>query len=829
MRGSLEGALGWLAGRPLCGAAAAFGVGIGLFQVLPGLPEYLLLALSIAGVVVGIAASRLAPGLSVLLVLLAFLTAGAAAAGLRATTRGAPCDEVEELLEGTVLGEPRMEDGRTRFLLGVSRALRGGAWREVHFASRLSLNARVELASGNRVRLRARLRPPDPPLNPGAPDTRKQLRAAGLAAVGSVVERQLALIGTPHPLFARVARFRRDFRGLVETAVPAAEPGALLLALALGDRASIGDETNEDFNRSGLAHILSVSGLHIAVVAAGLYRALRAVLARSEYLLLRTDARAVASLCAIPATWLYVAFTGTEIPAVRSGVMATALFLAMAVGRDQDGPSALAAALLAVVAFDPSAITSLSFQLSFAAVAGLMLLTRPLRRLVPLAPPRPDAQGLGGRLLRARESLLLAASGSFAASLATAPLVAQAFQRASLVAVVANAVALPVATALTVLAAASALAFALSDALAVLLVALAEPLARLLLWLSHAFASLPFASMQVASPSLVGFLAWFAMLAALPLFQRRRRIALRLLAGSVLVLACLGAHRRLAPLFQRELSATFLAVGNGDSTLLRLPGGRALLVDGGGDPAGRWDVGARVVAPALLELGVRELDAAVLSHPHPDHALGLVSVLKQVPAREIWVARAAEGEGLLRTLVLLAAERGIRLRRLAAGDSIPDFAPLGIEVLHPPASTKLSSNDASLVLRATFGEHAFLLTGDIERAGEEQVLDSSAPRATVLKAPHHGSRTSSTEAFVRAVAPDHVVFSAARSGFGFPHPSIVERYERLGARLHQTALHGAVTFHTDGARLRVERFAESSAPPTAGITTVEEPTPREER
>jgi competence protein ComEC len=826
VRGSLEGALAWLAGRPLCGAAAAFGLGIGLFHVSPDLPVLLLLALSAVGVVVGAAASRLAPGFSVLLVLLGFLAAGAAASELRATTRGAQNEEIVELLDGTVLGEPRLDDGRTRFLFGASRALRDGTWKEVSFASRLSINDRVELDSGDRVRLKARLRPPDPPLNPGSPDTRKRLRAAGIAVVGTVVERQLALIGTPHPLFARVERFRQGFRELVGAAAPAAEPSALLLALALGDRASIGDETNEDFSRSGLAHILSVSGLHIAIVAAGLYRLLRWLLARSEYLLLRTDARAVASLCAIPATWIYVAFTGAEIPAVRSGVMATALFLAMAAGRDQDGPSALAAALLAVLAYDPSAITSLSFRLSFAAVAGLLLLTRPLRRIVPLAPPRPDAHGIAARLLRAREALLLAAATSCAASLATAPLVAEAFQRASLVAVLANAVAMPVATALTILSATSALAFSFSDTLAALLVVLAEPLARLLLWLSHAFASLPFASMRVASPSPLGLCAWFALLSALPLLHRRRRTALRLLAGSVLVLAFLGAHQRLAPLFRRELSATFLAVGNGDATLLRLPGGRALLVDGGGDPAGRWDVGTRVVAPALLELSVHELDAAVLSHPHPDHALGLISVLKQVPARELWVARAAEGDGLLRTLTSLAAERGMTVRRLAAGDSIADFAPLRIEVLHPPASTELSGNDASLVLRVTFGKHAILLTGDIERAGEQQVLESSAPGATVLKAPHHGSRTSSSEAFVRAVAPEHVVFSAGRGGFGFPHRTVVERYERIGAQMHQTALHGAITFHTDGSQLRVERFAESTLPPTARATTSEEAAPR---
>jgi len=403
---------------------------------------------------------------------------------------------------------------------------------------------------------------------------------------------------------------------------------------------------NEGFNASGLVHVLSVSGLHIAVIAAGLYRVLRWLLSRSEQLLLATNVRSLAAVLAIPACWLYVVLTGAEIPAVRSGMMASALFLAIALGRDADGPSSLAAAFLAALVWDPSSLHSLSFQLSFAAVAGLMLLTSPLRALVPVAKPDPERKGARAFVAKLRAAVLQAAAASLAASLATAPLVAAAFQRASLVSVLANALALPVASALTVVAACSAVVFSVWEWAATPLLVLSEPIARLLLAISHLFASLPFASAQVAAPSPPFWVAWYALLSAIPLFRRRRRLAWTLAAPSVAVLVLLGLARLMGPATRDTLQITFFAVGQGDAALVQLPEGKNLLIDGGGEPTGHFDPGERIVVPALIELNATRLQAAVLSHPHPDHALGLLSVVRRLGAQEIWVARGLEREGL---------------------------------------------------------------------------------------------------------------------------------------------------------------------------------------
>ena len=819
MEGGVLGQAAALASRrPLCFAACCFGLGVRLGVGVDG-AAFLSVALGLA--LAAWLASRALPGLATLAMLLAFFFAGAGAAGNRASVVGVPPLDGEALLEGRVSGQPTVEDGRTRFLFAAERSLGEGGRKDVRFGLRASLDGSHRFLPGDYLRLKVRLRAIDPPLNPGAPDLLTRAIAEGVAANATVVERQYAVLGEPSRWGGAVAGFREAYGRLVDDALAHPESAALLRALAIGERTQLGDEVNEDFARSGLAHVLSVSGLHIAVVAFGIFRLLRWLLSKSEALLLRADARTLASVASIPGTWLYVALTGAEAPAVRSGIMASALFLALALGRDEDGPSSLAAALLAVLAWDPAAIRSLSFLLSFGSVAGLMLLTTPLRRMLPVAPPAPAETGWRPWLVRLRETMLLAAVGSLAASLATGPLVAVAFQRASLVAMIANAVALPLASLLTGLAAASALAFAIAPSAAALLVILAAPLARALLWVSHAFAGLPFASARLAAPSAAELFAWYLALLAIPLLRSRRRLGRRLLASGILALVVLAGSAELGRRLDRRLTLTFLAVGQGDATLVRLPGGRALLVDGGGDPAGRWDVGARVVVPALVALGVRELDAVVLSHPHPDHCLGLISVLRELPVRELWIAPGAERGALLDQLLAVAHARGTRLRELGARERVEDFAPVRIEALHPPPGSSFEGNDASLVLRVALGEVSFLLAGDVEAEAEASLLGRAAPRATVLKAPHHGSSTSSTGEFVRAVGPRHVVFSVGRAGnFGFPHAPVVARYQQAGAILHRTDRDGAVSFATDGRQLLVDHYRRRRLPLSAVIDTL---------
>jgi competence protein ComEC len=255
------------------------------------------------------------------------------------------------------------------------------------------------------------------------------------------------------------------------------------------------------------------------------------------------------------------------------------------------------------------------------------------------------------------------------------------------------------------------------------------------------------------------------------------------------------------------LSVTFLSVGHGDAVVLSSRGHHAL-VDGGGVPGGA-DPGKFVVVPFLREQGITELDLAVLSHPHPDHALGLATALAAVPASRLWLS-AGSVDGPLSRQVMDAAA-GARVEEVQVGHAPFPLGEAQVEVLGPPRDRALLEgvNDRSVVLRVRHGEVTFLLTGDLEEEGEGEL---GAGHATVLKAPHHGSRTSSTEDFVARVRPRFVVFCVGVDNrFGFPHPEVVDRYREVGARCLRTDRHGAVRFDSDGREVRVSTFLPGGA------------------
>ena len=265
------------------------------------------------------------------------------------------------------------------------------------------------------------------------------------------------------------------------------------------------------------------------------------------------------------------------------------------------------------------------------------------------------------------------------------------------------------------------------------------------------------------------------------------------------------------PRLDSELEVTFLSVGQGDSTFVRFPGGASWLIDGGGAVASHFDLGAAILAPFLWERGVGELEVMALSHPHPDHALGLIGVAPLVGARELWLSTGVESGGLVHGLEAALGPLTLT-RRLAAGAHF-ERGPVTIDVLGPPPSKRFDKvNDQSLVLALTYGEVRFLLPGDAEEEAEEALLASGADlHATVLKAPHHGSGTSSTPAFIHAVRPSSVVFCVGRDNrFGFPLEEVQARYRDAGCRLFRTDRDGAITFRTDGHTLSVDRFLAPS-------------------
>ena len=263
------------------------------------------------------------------------------------------------------------------------------------------------------------------------------------------------------------------------------------------------------------------------------------------------------------------------------------------------------------------------------------------------------------------------------------------------------------------------------------------------------------------------------------------------------------------PFEPQRLCLTVIDVGQGDSLLVDLPDGGHWLVDGGGG-AGAGDTGRYRVLPALRRRGIDRLDGVVVTHGHADHVGGLEAVLEELEVGALWIPSATGNPALVGELVRQASRRGVPVRSALAGDRPEVAPPAEVELLHPwPGWTAEpdGENDRSLVLRIALGRVSFLLAGDIEGPAERRLLLADRlPRSTVLKVPHHASRTSSTPDFLDRVDPLVAVAGIGQDNrFGFPHASVARRYLQRGTPLLWTGRHGSLRACTDGWSLQVER------------------------
>jgi len=267
------------------------------------------------------------------------------------------------------------------------------------------------------------------------------------------------------------------------------------------------------------------------------------------------------------------------------------------------------------------------------------------------------------------------------------------------------------------------------------------------------------------------------------------------------------------PSLSKNLKLTFIDVGQGESILIEFPGKKKMLIDGGGFPEGTFDIGENVVSPFLWRKGIKKIDYLVLTHAHPDHLNGLKAVSRNFKVHEFWEAFIpTESEDYTELKRILP--KSVASKRLFRGDRHQE-RNVKIEVLHPEQGEILVPtirNDDSLVLRLSYGQTAFLLPGDIGIKAERKILEYfSEIKSQVLKSPHHGSRSSSSEDFLESVAPRIVIISVGEGNYyGFPNQEVLERYEQIGAEVFRTDIHGAVEICSNGQTISVRTSTSKS-------------------
>ena len=819
---------GQLAGL-LAGAGLAWLAGVGLQLGSPEVPPpaWCGLAASVALLLVALAACLLrragaAPsgrrfGASMALVALGVLLAAWTWTGLLAAQRladrlPAALESTDLIVTGVVLDLPQSGPNGLRFRFGPDAAQRGG--QPVQLPERLVIGwytgwhedaalspPQASLRAGQRWRFTLRLRRPHGNLNPHGYDYELQLFEQGIGATGYVRDGPLR----PQMLGAAggqpVARMRQRVRDAIQASVVDRRAAGVLAALAIGDQSAITREDWDLFRNTGIAHLVSISGLHVTMFAWLAAWLIGAAWRRSGPAALWLAAPHAARWGGLAAATAYAVLAGWGVPAQRTLWMLALVAILSSLGLAWPWAMVLLGAAVLVTALDPWALLQPGFWLSFAAV-GLLMASDPVHR--PPSPTAPAASTWHGHLRRGGRAIGQALRSQWIATLGLTPLSLVFFQQVSLVGVLANLVAIPVVSLLV-------------TPLALLGVAW-WPLWQLGAWavqalcvLLAALASWPAAVWIVpAAPvwaQLAGLLA--AAVLILPWPWRLRLLALPL------ALPLLLPPREWPQPGRFELVA--VDVGQGTSVLVRTRS-HLLLFDAGPQYARDSDAGQRVLLPLLRGRGERRIDRLLLSHRDIDHVGGARTLLQALPVGDM--SSSLEAGHPLHAL-------GVVQRRCVAGERW-EWDGVSFELLRPPASDYLRTlkpNAMSCVLRVAGsapGSGSALLTGDIEREQELALLAAlpAALRSDVLIAPHHGSRTSSTAELLDAVRPRVAVFQAGyRNRFGHPAAEVLARYRARGIRIVDSPTCGAWAWQGDAAvvqavceRERVQRHWHDRLP-----------------
>jgi len=653
-----------------------------------------------------------------------------------------------------------------------------------------------EWRAGRRVRMPVMLHRPSRYLDPGVPDHEQALARRGTTLVGSVKSGALVEVlarGSPFP--EAMAAVRGFSRHAIADAVGRwdGQSGAIVAAIVIGDRAGLDPAVQRRLQEAGTYHVIAISGGNIAILAGLLLGAFR----------IAGWFGRTAMLSAIALLVAYGVLVGGGASVDRATLMAVVHLAARAFDQRSPPLNALFVVAALLVASDPLIVADPAFVLTFAATFAILL----------VMPVVVAARRLPRRLAPALS--MLAASAATEALLF--PVGAYVFSRITFAGLALNFLAIPL------------MAVAQIAGMAVVPIALAsQTLAALVGWVAHVGAAglvwsanlvrfAPAVSYRIAPPSPIAMALYYG--AAAIVWHRRSakapagRVAIALGAAAA-VWILVDPRSLVARHGDGRLYVTFIDVGQGDAIFIRFPRGHTMLVDAGGLPSSSgFDVGDRVVAPVIRDAAFYRIDDLVLTHGDPDHIGGAAAILGEFRPREVWEGIPVPRSESLTRLRMWEQASGAKWANVYAGDHL---VVDGVDVVarapaHEEWERQKVRNDDSIVLDLRWRDVSVLLTGDIGKEIERGLVRSVPPaRLRVLKVPHHGSATSSTDAFVKGMAPTIAVVSVGRANhFGHPVPEVMERYQAAGAQVYRTDRDGAVTIDTDGISVAASTYTKT--------------------
>lgn len=706
-----------------------------------------------------------------------------------------PADEsFEHRVEGQMDGsieDMQLEDGEGYLILQVDTLeIKGVTYREP-VKIKIYGKGFKGLGIGDAIQVRGKLNKLYPPMNPGGFHEKRYYGTKGFhytAYAGSynhIASRDNLLEHYIHKIKNGFYLIRQKGLRVIDKILPS-DQSRLIKAMILGDKSGLNRMIKERYAKAGISHILAISGLHVAIIGYGLFLILCSVMNKKKALWVTVVFLGV-----------YCLLTGGSVSTIRASLMLTVGLMAFFFGRSYDIYSSLAVVGLFLLVLNPLYLWDVGFLLSFSSVIGIVT-------LVPIL----------DRWFNPRQYKIVSLIHvSVGATIGTLPVILYNYYEFQTYGILANLLVVPLMTIVVAMSFIALLVGSLSLPIGGFVIGIVYYILLFYDYLTQLIQKLPFHTITIGRPSLLYMVLLLVLIILLGIpyseyvvFHQWKKWMI----GYMVVVVVVSIYVMITP---RYLMMTHLAIGQGDSTVIRTPSNHVFVVDGGGNRMKRQDepdTGYYILRPYLKYNGIHKIDGLFMTHSDRDHVGGLIELMDYFPVERLYIPygykEKKEEDGLLTALLQKARDKKVAISYIQAGDTI-EVGQVTLRTLYPYPGISYQGNNAySTVLKVQYGEYENLLTGDIEAEEEKLLYDKLADElhSDIIKVPHHGSKSSSTKGLIGYVSPKIAVVSSGRdNAYGHPHQEVLERYQDNGVTLYNTAEDGAVIIKTDGESMGV--------------------------
>ncbi len=698
------------------------------------------------------------------------------------------------VIKGVIDSEPENSATKVSYIIKVGKIIFDNKTEE--YSGKVLLSTPSEglfFNYGNEISILGTLVIPTGRRNPGGFDYRRYLARSGISATVFAKKENIEVLqnNRGNILVKTGLILKGKIIDVIINSIPKQQAG-LLNGMLIGYREGLSEEVQKAFRDSGLTHIMAVSGANILFIVVPLIFLLRNILKFNQK---------SANILVIGVLILFVYITGFQPSVLRAVIMAMVILAGQILRREADIYASLSFAAILLLLYNPALLFDIGFQLSFTATLSIVLFFKNIRGIINF------------KYIPSIIEDIIAAT--LAAQVGVLPISVYYFNNISLISLVTNVIVLPIVEIITVIGSLMAIFGQFNLIFSQTIGYVISPLLSFVLYTTKIASSIPYAVIQVVTPSILyivvyylmfWFLLWYKPLHNFKIKAKHYIIAF-IFAGLIISLPHLLPHK---------LQVVFIDVGQGDCEFIKTYSGETVLIDGGGFNAvlnpGRSSIGDTTTIPFLLDYGVSSLDIVVATHGHDDHIQGLEAVLERFPVKNLVIPdidRKKEFEKIIK----IAENKNIKVVFCQQGDIIKLDDKTNLTVLFPKKNFKIDQsplNNGSLVLKLQYKKTTVIFTGDIEDEAEHLLLSEGTDlKADVLKVAHHGSSYSSTDEFLSAVNPDAAVISVGKNNFGHPSMDTIGRLTSRGTQVFRTDQCGALILTSDGDEIKISKTVES--------------------